>query len=64
MLIGKLSLLGDIGATNARFALLRPDGGMTPPTSCSIADFPSLSAAAESYLAEAQAAGGSAGRTC
>ena len=49
---GKLGLLGDVGATNARFALLRPDGNMTAPKSCSVANFPALAEAIEAYLAE------------
>lgn len=49
---GKLGLLGDVGATNARFALLRPNGSMTAPRSCSVADFVSLVDAIEAYLAK------------
>lgn len=47
---GKLGLLGDVGATNARFALLGPDGRMTVPKTCSVADFASLADAIEAYL--------------
>lgn len=49
---GKLGLLGDVGATNARFALLGPDGGMTVPKTCAVADFASLAEAIETYLAK------------
>jgi glucokinase len=49
---GKLGLLGDVGATNARFALLRSDGSMTAPKSCSVANFPALADAIEAYLTE------------
>lgn len=27
----EFGLIGDVGATNARFALVRPDGSMTEP---------------------------------
>jgi len=49
---GKLGLLGDVGATNARFALLNPDGSMTATKTCAIADFASLAEAIEAYLAK------------
>jgi glucokinase len=49
---GKLGLLGDIGATNARFALLLPDGSMTTPKRCAVADFATLAEAIEDYLAK------------
>jgi glucokinase len=49
---GKLGLLGDVGATNARFALLSPDGSMTAPKTCAVADFASLAEAIEAYLAK------------
>jgi len=49
---GELGLLGDVGATNARFALLRLDESMTAPKSCSVAGFPSLADAIEAYLAK------------
>jgi glucokinase len=49
---GKLGLLGDVGATNARFALLFPDGSMTAPKTCAVADFASLAEAIEAYLAK------------
>ncbi len=49
---GKLGLLGDIGATNARFSLLGGDGSMTVPKTCAVADFASLGDAIEAYLAK------------
>jgi glucokinase len=32
MSVPELGLIGDIGATNARFALVQADGSMTPPS--------------------------------
>ena len=52
MQTGKLGLLGDIGATNARFALLVSDGSMTAPRTSAVADFASLAEAIEAYLAK------------
>ena len=49
---GKLGLLGDVGATSARFALLAPDGSMTAPKTSAVADFASLADAIEAYLAK------------
>jgi len=49
---GKLGLLGDVGATNARFALLGPDRRMTAPKTFAVADFASLAEAIEAYLAQ------------
>ncbi len=49
---GKLGLLGDIGATNARFSLLGSNGSMTAPKTCAVSDFASLGEAVEAYLAK------------
>ena len=49
---GKLGLLGDIGATNARFATASFRRSMTAPKSCSVASFPALADAIEAYLTE------------
>ena len=49
---GKLGLLGDVGATNARFALLRPDGSMTVPKTSPSPTLLSLADAIEAYLAK------------
>jgi glucokinase len=43
------ALLGDIGATNARFALLE-EGELVDPRILACADFPTLAAAIETYL--------------
>ena len=43
-------LLGDIGGTNARFALLQPDGTISRMRGFAAEDFPSLPAAIEAYL--------------
>ncbi|GIL40503.1 glucokinase [Roseiterribacter gracilis] len=43
------ALLGDIGATNARFALLQ-DGELVDPRILPCADYPTLQAAIEAYL--------------
>lgn len=50
-----LGLIGDIGATNARFALVRPDGDIGAVRLYELNDYPSLAAAIDNYLAEAQA---------
>jgi len=47
---GKLGILGDVGATNARFALLGLDGRMTAPKTSAVADYASLADAIEAYL--------------
>jgi len=48
----EVGLIGDIGATNARFALVQADGSMTPPRVYALNDYPSLSRAIDAYLAE------------
>jgi glucokinase len=45
-------LIGDIGATNARFALLGPDGGPRAARVCALTDYGSLHDAMEAYLNE------------
>ena len=45
-------LVGDIGGTNARFALLDPAGVPNAPTTLRVADFPSIAAAIEAFAAE------------
>jgi len=44
------ALLGDIGATNARFALLRADGSITQVRVFRLDDYPSIAAAMARYL--------------
>jgi glucokinase len=44
-------LIADIGATNARFALVEPGGAVTHVRALACEDFASLSAAIEAYLA-------------
>ncbi|MDB5367506.1 MAG: glucokinase [Rhodospirillales bacterium] len=48
------ALLGDIGATNARFALLE-NGELVDPRVLACADYPTLQAAIETYLASRRA---------
>jgi hypothetical protein len=38
----EIGLIGDIGATNARFALVQPDGSATPARVYALDDYPSL----------------------
>jgi glucokinase len=47
------SLVGDIGATNARFALLAPNGEITEIHTLLCDDYPTLTDAITAYLAEA-----------
>jgi glucokinase len=47
-----VGLVGDIGATNARFALVEPDGNMTPARVYALNDHASLADALDAYLAE------------
>lgn len=47
-----VGLIGDIGATNARFALVLPGGKTTPVRVCALDDYPSLAAALDAYLIE------------
>lgn len=52
MSVPQVGLVGDIGATNARFALVQPDGSMTPARAYALNDYPSLTDALHAYLAE------------
>jgi glucokinase len=47
-----LGLVGDIGATHARFALLHRDGTLTPARVFSCADFADIAGAIADYLAK------------
>ncbi|HUI12078.1 MAG TPA: glucokinase [Xanthobacteraceae bacterium] len=47
-----LALIGDIGATNARFALLAPSGEQSVVRTYSVDDFASLADAIEAYLTD------------
>ncbi|MGB0747891.1 MAG: glucokinase [Magnetospiraceae bacterium] len=47
------SLIADIGGTNARFALVAETGDIGPVTAFKCADYPSLTAAAQRFLAVA-----------
>ena len=48
----RVGLIGDVGATNARFALIQADGSMTPPRVYALNDYPSIFHAIDTYLAE------------
>ena len=48
----ELGLIGDVGATNARFALVQPDGTTTAARVYALNDYPSLTGAITAYLAE------------
>jgi glucokinase len=52
MNLPEVGLIGDIGATNARFALVQADGSTTPPRVYALNDYPSLSDAIDAYLTE------------
>lgn len=52
MSLADVSLIGDIGATNARFALVQPDGSTTTPRVYTLNHYPSLASAIDAYLAE------------
>jgi glucokinase len=45
-------LVGDIGATNARFGLVSPDGSVRHTHTYPIGDFPGIAEAVEAYLGE------------
>jgi glucokinase len=47
-----VGLIGDIGATNARFALVFPGGKTTKARVCALDDYPSLADALDAYLTE------------
>ena len=48
----EIGLIGDIGATNARFALVEPGGGTTNARLYALNDFSSLAEALDAYLKE------------
>jgi len=50
--VGGVGLIGDIGATNARFSLVQPGGAASPPRVYALNDYPSLPDAIEAYLRE------------
>jgi glucokinase len=52
MSVPELSLIGDVGATNARFALVHPDGTMSAARVYALNDYPSLTEAIGAYLEE------------
>lgn len=52
MLSSELGLVGDIGATSARFALLYPDGKVTLPVTYASADYEDIANAIVAYLAD------------
>jgi glucokinase len=45
-------LVGDVGATNARFGLVSPDGGMLHTRTHAVADHPTIADAITAYLSE------------
>jgi glucokinase len=45
-------LVGDVGATNARFGLVGPDGELLHSSSFAITDFATIGAAVTAYLAQ------------
>ena len=49
---GPVRLVGDIGGTNARFAVLDDDGVPVRPATLRVDDFPSLAAAVRTFVAE------------
>ena len=52
MAAAELGLVGDVGATNARFALVRPDGSMTAARVYALDDYSSLTETLGAYLAD------------
>jgi glucokinase len=52
MSVAELGLIGDIGATNARFALVGPEGAATTARVYALDDYPSLPEAIGAYLEE------------
>ena len=51
-------LIADIGGTNARFALVEPDGAVRDERYLLVRDYPDLAAAAEAYLGGRPRGGG------
>jgi glucokinase len=52
MSVAELGLIGDVGATNARFALVEADGTTTAARVYALNDYPSIIEAIAAYLAE------------
>ena len=52
MSVAELGPIGDIGATNARFALVGPEGAATTARVYALDDYPSLPEAIGAYLEE------------
>ena len=50
--VSGVGLIGDIGATNARFSLVQPGGEASPAHVYALNDYPSLPDAIEAYLHE------------
>ncbi len=50
MTIERLGLVGDVGATYARFALIHPNGSMSAPRVFALEDHPGIADALEAYL--------------
>src|SRR5712691_2726328 len=48
---GTIWLVGDVGATNARFGLVSPDGAVLHSNTFACGDFPEIGDAIEAYLA-------------
>lgn len=48
----QIGLIGDVGATNARFALVGPDGAVTGTRLYALNDYSSIANAIDAYLAE------------
>ena len=55
MSVAGLGLIGDVGATNARFALVRPDGITTAARTYVLNDYASLTDLIDAYLAQESA---------
>jgi glucokinase len=53
MAAGNWALVGDIGATNARFALVEPGGALTSTRALLCDDYPTIADAIAAYLADA-----------
>src|SRR6266478_5203786 len=49
--IGATWLVGDVGATNARFGLVSPDGAVLHSSNLACADFAEIGEALDAYLA-------------
>ncbi len=51
----EVNLVGDIGATNARLAIVQPDGALTHHANLLCEDYATIAAAIEAYIAQANA---------